>query len=112
MNEDQLKNKGVSTHAGFPNAAAGSSAKTLDLTRLLVPHPAATFLMEVDGNTWEDRGIFAGDIIVIDRALDPTKTDLVIWWETEDFLISPLSKVPKSIPIWGVIRSIIHQLRP
>lgn len=111
MNEKELQNVGVSVHAGFPNAASGSSAKTLDIGRMLVPHPAATYLMRLDSNTWRERGIFAGDIVVIDRALNPKKTDFIVWWEGEDFYIGLPASLPKDTPTWGTVRSVIHQYR-
>lgn len=109
MDEEELQKRGVSIHAGFPNAAGGSHDKILDLNRLLVPHPAATFLMELDSNDWKDRGMFAGDIIIVDRSLKPANDDLIIWWEGEDFIFGEKKDVPKSTPAWGVVSSVIHR---
>lgn len=111
MDEDTLKEAGVSTHAGFPNAAVGSSSKQLDMTRLLIKHPSATYLMQLDSDEWNDQGIFSGDIIVVDRAIDPRKTDTVVWWEGDSFVLSTKSKVPNDSETWGVVTSIIHQTR-
>lgn len=112
MNPKQLQDSGVSIHAGFPNAANnGSHQKILDLNALLIAHPVATFFMQLDSNLWQDQGMFAGDIIIIDRALKPRSTDLIIWWEGEDFIIGPKVKAPKDSPTWGVVRSVIHQFR-
>ncbi len=111
MDEEGLEDRGVSLHAGFPNAAVGSSARQLDLTRLLIKHPAATYLMRLDSNEWNDLGMFSGDTIVIDRALDPKKTDYVIWWEGESFIIGKLSQVAKGLPVWGVVTAVIHRFR-
>lgn len=110
MDEDELKQVGVSTHAGFPNAAVGSSSKQLDMTRLLIKHPSATYLMQLDSDEWNDIGIFSGDIIVVDRAIDAGKTDTVVWWDHDNFVLSKKSKVPKDTPTWGVVTSIIHQV--
>ncbi len=111
MDEEELEDKGVSLHAGFPNAAVGSSARQLDLTRLLIKHPAATYLMQLDSDEWNEQGMFSGDTIVIDRALDAKNTDYVIWWEGDSFIIGKRSQVAKDVPIWGVVTSIIHQFR-
>jgi DNA polymerase V len=111
MDESELQKKGVSIHAGFPNAAGGSYGKILDLNKLLVPHPSATFLMELDSNEWKDKGMFAGDIIVVDRALEPNKNDLVIWWEGEDFIFGQKKNIPQDTPVWGVVSNVIHRMK-
>ena len=111
MDEDELEDRGVSLHAGFPNAAVGSHDRSLDLSRLLIKHPAATFLMRLDSNEWNEQGMFSGDIIIIDRALNPKKTDRVIWWEGSSFTIGTLAQLPKGIPMWGVVTSVVHQFR-
>lgn len=79
----------VSMHAGFPNAAEdrGSNAGVLDFNKLLIRHPSSTYCFRVQGNAYEDRGIFNGDIAVIDRALTPRPSDLVIYFPQTDFVI-------------------------
>lgn len=111
MDREELKNKGVSTHSGFPNAAEGSHAKQLDLTRLLIKHPSSTFLMRLDSDEWAKEGMHEGDIIIVDRALEPKKPDLVIWWDQSQFVIGNKSKVPVDCEIWGVVASVVHQMR-
>lgn len=112
MHPEQLRQSGVSVHAGFPNAATnGSHHKALSLDRLLVPHPAATYMLELDSNLWQDQGMFAGDIIIVDRTLNSRSSDLIIWWEGEEFIIGQKSKAPHDLPTWGVVRSVIHQFR-
>lgn len=111
MDEKELEELGVSLRAGFPNAAIGSSNKQLDLTRLLIKHPSATYLMQIDSDEWNDVGIFSGDIAVIDRAVDSGNTDTVVWWEGDQFVLSKKPKVPKDSETWGVVTSIIHQTR-
>ena len=37
--------------------------KTLDLNELLIKHPAATFLVKVEGDSTVKAGIFDGDIL-------------------------------------------------
>lgn len=105
------ENKGVSIHMGFPNPAADRTLLPLDLHKLLIKNPSATFFMRLEGNEWEDRGMFDGDILIIDRALDPGKTDLVIATKDDAFLITPMNKLPKESTLWGVVTTTIHQTR-
>lgn len=109
MNEQQLSNVGVAIHAGFPNAAIGSHTKTLDITKLLIKHPATTFMMRIDNNAWSNYGIFQGDIAIVDRSANPSKQDIVIWCEEDSFILSKLKDTPSGEPIWGTVTSVIHQ---
>jgi DNA polymerase V len=103
---------GVSVHAGFPNPAADSRITGLDLNRLLISHTLSTYHFRVRGSEWEHRGIFDGDIALVDRALDPRKTDLVLWQKDGDGLnISPFGSIAESATIWGVVTAVIHQFR-
>ena len=56
--------------AGFPSPAEDIHEK-LDLIRLLVRHRASTFFFRVDGVSMVDAGMDEGDIIIVDRAVDP-----------------------------------------
>lgn len=102
---------GVTEHTGFPNPATDSHMISLDISQLLIKHPASTFFMRLSGNTWEDRGMFDNDLIIIDRSLDPKVTDTVIWWEGDSFIISNYSAVPDATPIWGIVTHVIHSMR-
>jgi len=104
---------GVSVHAGFPNPAADKNLGSLDLDQLLIQHTASTFLFRLRGNDWEQFGIFDEDIAIVDRALDPRKNDLVIWWDedTDGFAISKYKDLQAGANIWGVVTNVIHQFR-
>lgn len=111
MGAEELSSKGVSEHTGFPNAATDRSLSSLDLSKLLVRHPASTYFMRVTGSSGEAFGIFDGDIAVIDRALKPKAADFVVWWQDEEFVISHPNKVPPQTVVWGVITHIVHAYR-
>lgn len=108
---DELGDKGVSEHTGFPNAGTDSSLTSLHLGKLLIKNPASTFFMRVRGNTWQEQGIFDNDVVVIDRALQPRPNDLIIWWDRDSFIFGNLGQLPPDLPHWGVIRSTIHFFR-
>ncbi len=112
MNDDELAEKlGVSTHNGFPNAAADKSLSSLDLGKLLVRSPISTFFMRVRGHAGEAYGVFDNDIVVVDRSLQPRKTDRVIWWHEESFGIGAVIQVPRNVIPWGVVTYVIHEVR-
>ena len=56
--------------AGFPSPAEGVREK-LDLIKLLVRHNASTFFFRIDGVSMVDADMDEGDIIIVDRAIEP-----------------------------------------
>lgn len=56
--------------AGFPSPAENVH-ENLDLIRLLVRHRASTFFFRVDGVSMVDTGMDEGDVIIVDRSVDP-----------------------------------------
>jgi DNA polymerase V len=56
--------------AGFPSPAEDVREK-LDLIRLLVRHKASTFFFRVSGVSMVDADMDEGDIIIVDRAVEP-----------------------------------------
>ena len=56
--------------AGFPSPAEDVREK-LDLVKLLVRHSASTFFFQIDGVSMVDADMDEGDIIIVDRAVEP-----------------------------------------
>ena len=56
--------------AGFPSPAEDIREK-LDLMKLLVRHKASTFFFRVSGVSMVDAAMDEGDIIIVDRAVQP-----------------------------------------
>ena len=56
--------------AGFPSSAEDIREK-LNLIKLLVKHKASTFFFRVSGVSMVDAALDEGDIIIVDRAVDP-----------------------------------------
>lgn len=104
---------GISVHAGFPNAAEDRPGKSraLDFNTLLIRHPSSTYCFRIRGSGHEDRGIFDGDIAVVDRALAPRPTDLVLYFVDDDFVITHYRTLRGGEGIWGAVTSIIHMTR-
>lgn len=64
--------------AGFPSPAEEELADTLSLDDLLIKNPQATFLLKVSGDSMSEAGILPGDMVIIDRSVDPKSGDIVI----------------------------------
>lgn len=64
--------------AGFPSPADDYVEKTLDLNELLVQKPAATFFVCVQGDSMLGAGIHPGDMLVVDRSVEPVSGKVVI----------------------------------
>jgi SOS-response transcriptional repressor LexA len=102
----------VAVHAGFPNPAADrQSTPPLSLDKLLIRHPSSTYLFRIRGDDLLERGIFDGDIAVIDRALTPRIGDLLLIWEGEGFTIRAYTATYRPLSPWGVVATIIHDYR-
>ncbi|MGQ0699733.1 MAG: LexA family protein [Panacagrimonas sp.] len=64
--------------AGFPSPAADYVEDVLDLNKLMVGNPPATFYVRVKGHSLMDAGILDGDILVVDRSLDAVPPRIVV----------------------------------
>ena len=73
--------------AGFPSPALDYAEDALDLNKLLVKHPASTFLVESDGDSMA--GAFVSDpaLLLVDRALQVQNEDIVLASINGDFTI-------------------------
>ena len=67
-----------SISAGFPSPADDYIEDWLDLNELLVSNKAATFFLRVKGDSMVNAGIHHGDIIVVDRSLQPVHRAIVV----------------------------------
>ena len=64
--------------AGFPSPAQGAFADSVDLNHELINNPAATFCARVIGDSMVDSGINEGDMLIIDRSLEPHDGDIAV----------------------------------
>lgn len=67
-----------SVRAGFPSPADDYLEQSLDLNEHVVIHPSATYYVRAEGDSMTNLGIFSGDLLVVDRALEPVHGDVVI----------------------------------
>ncbi|MEO0949384.1 MAG: translesion error-prone DNA polymerase V autoproteolytic subunit [Cyanobacteria bacterium J06641_5] len=64
--------------AGFPSPAEDYIEQSLDLNELLIQHPSSSFFLRVEGNSMIGAGIGDGDLLLVDRAVEPTNGRIVI----------------------------------
>jgi DNA polymerase V len=77
-------------HAGFPSPATDYMTQAIDLNKELVRHPAATFYGRVVGDSMIDAGVEEGDILVIDKSLEPQDGDMAVCYIDGDFTLKYL----------------------
>ena len=78
-------------HAGFPSPATDYMTQAIDLNKELVRHPAATFYGRVVGDSMIDAGVEEGDILVIDKSLEPKDGDMAVCFVDGEFTLKYLS---------------------
>lgn len=116
--------------AGFPSPAAAYLEMTLDLNRELVNNPSSTFYGRVRGDSMIDAGIHDGDILVIDKSLEPAnnkraicyidghftlKTLMVskgeVWLKPENREYQPIRITQDNdFVVWGVVTHVIYKV--
>ncbi|MBF0504601.1 MAG: translesion error-prone DNA polymerase V autoproteolytic subunit [Candidatus Omnitrophica bacterium] len=116
--------------AGFPSPAEDYLDKKLDLNEYLIKHPASTFFVKVKGDSMIGAGINSGDILIVDRSLEPKDKRIIVAVVNGDFTVKRITKRqdkvfliaenPKYSPIeikdgmdfevWGVVVHVIHSV--
>lgn len=72
--------------AGFPSPADDMREK-LDLMKMLVKHPASTFFFRVSGTSMVDASLDEGDIIIVDKSLDPYNGCIAVCYIDGEFTV-------------------------
>ena len=116
--------------AGFPSPAQDYIERALDLNELIVARPSATFFVRASGDSMIGAGIYSGDLLVVDRSIEPSGGSIVIALLDGEFLLKRLafrrgrvfldSENPdypprdvtgdESFEIWGVVRWVIRDM--
>ncbi len=73
--------------AGFPSPALDFIDLTIDMNRHLIKHPSATFYGRVKGHSMKDAGIFDGDLLVIDKSLEPKNDKIAVCFIDGEFTV-------------------------
>ena len=66
--------------------------KSLNVHDLLVKHPASTFFVRVQGDSMEGAGIFSGDILAVDRSVDPHIGTIVVAAVNGELVVKRIGK--------------------
>lgn len=115
--------------AGFPSPADDYLEGQLDLNRHLIKHPAATFFVRVTGDSMIGAGIHSGDLLIVDRSLEPADRNVIVAVLNGELTVKRLIKTHDTIclipenpqyqpltvtehhdfQIWGVVTVVIHK---
>ena len=117
--------------AGFPSPATDYVEDDIDINACLIKNIPSTFLIRVQGKSMNSIGIHDGDLLIVDRSLDPKNFSTVIANVNEElviktfikeknqsFLTSGSNRIEDKINltenpevfIWGVVTYTIHAL--
>ena len=116
--------------AGFPSPAEQYVERPLDLNELLVARPAATYFVRAAGDSMTGVGIQDGDLLVVDRSLDPADGAVVIACVDGEFTVKTyrrdaggvrLEAANPAYPpirfagemelrVFGVVTAVVHRL--
>lgn len=77
--------------AGFPAPGDDLVERVLDINDLVVKHPEATFFVRVEGDSMVGAGIFSGDVLVVDRAVDAKDGHIVVAAVNGELVVKRLS---------------------
>lgn len=73
----------MNTHPLYESVSAGppspvDNGEAFDLADHLIRHPHDTFYVRVSGNSMQDARINDGDILIVDRSIEPQPSDIVV----------------------------------
>jgi len=76
--------------AGFPSPAEDYADKRLDINDYLVRNSASTFFFTVKGDSMQEADIVDGDILVVDRSIEPAHGHIVVAFVNGERLVKRL----------------------
>ncbi|MDH2894699.1 translesion error-prone DNA polymerase V autoproteolytic subunit (plasmid) [Rahnella variigena] len=115
---------------GFPSPAQDYVESRIDLNKLLIAHPSATYFIRVSGHSMSDANVNEGDLLVVDSALTAVDGDIVVAAVDGEFTVKKLRTHPvlqlvpmnpnyqpitfqdeESLEIFGVVTFIVYAAR-
>ena len=116
--------------AGFPSPATDYIEDDIDLNSHLITNAPATFIIRVQGKSMTNVGIYDGDLLIVDKSINPKNFSTVIANINEELVVKNLVKSKgdnyltsgskntsdrinltdnPEIIIWGVVTYVIHK---
>jgi DNA polymerase V len=77
----------IGISAGFPSPALDFTELSIDLNKYLIKNKPSTFCGFVKGHSMKNVGIFDGDILVIDKSLEPVNNKIAICFIDGEFTL-------------------------
>jgi DNA polymerase V len=116
--------------AGFPSPADDYMEGPLDLNEHVIKHPSATYFVRASGDSMTGAGIFDGDLLIVDRSLEPAHGKIAIvemdgqltvkrlfkskgrfLLQSENVSYPPIELQEESeVMVWGVVTHVLHNL--
>ena len=117
--------------AGFPIPLDNTEiSQDIDLLRMLCPHPDASYLVKIQGNSMIESGIHDGDMIIVDKSQrNPDKNQIAVCELNGEYTVKrvqqingkrylvpanpefPMMEIMEgdSFSVWGVVTFIINK---
>ncbi len=119
-----------SLSCGFPSPSIDHIEKKIDLNEVLINHPNATYFGRAKGKSMINAGIEDGDLLVIDRSIEPKDGKIILCYINGEFTVKLLSMEKNKIilkpynnnysqieienfddfQVWGVVTHIIKSV--
>jgi DNA polymerase V len=123
-----LVQEGIS--AGFPSPADDFKELRISIDREVVKNEEATFYARVSGESMQGAGLDDGDLLVIDRSIEPQHDKIAVCYIDGEFTVKRLKVVPKGVflmpenpnyepieitednelIIWGIVTYVVKKL--
>ncbi len=76
--------------AGFPSPAQDFLDMSIDLNKELIKNPPATFYGRVKEDSMKDLGIENGDLLIIDKSLEPQNGKIAVCFIDGEFTVKKI----------------------
>jgi DNA polymerase V len=116
--------------AGFPSPAADFDETKISIDQLVIKNETATFYAKASGNSMTGAGIDDGDILVIDRSIEPTDNKIAVCFIDGEFTVKRIkieedcvylqAENPKyksikvtednDLIIWGIVTYVVKKI--
>ncbi|KAB1065074.1 LexA family protein [Salibacter halophilus] len=80
----------IGVKAGFPSPAEEYEERPIDLNKELIKNPPSTFFCRVDGVSMQDFGIDDGDLLVVDRSMEPHNGKIAVCYIDGEFTLKKI----------------------